>query len=56
MNKKVIAGAVIALAAGIAAFIYNRKRDRINESAADLYNATKDSVSDLGRDIEHSFS
>jgi len=37
MNKKVMTGVIIALAAGITAFIYNRKKNRLNMAAADAY-------------------
>ena len=38
MSKKVITGAVIALAAGIAAYFYNRNRSRINDLGDDKIN------------------
>jgi len=56
MNKRIITGAVIALAAGIAAFIYRRNRSRINEAAADAYNTTKDAVEYAAGEVENTFS
>jgi hypothetical protein len=56
MNKRIITGAVIALAAGLAAFIYNRKRNRLNEAAADAYNAMDNAIDITERETEHSFS
>ena len=56
MNKKVITGAVIVLAAGIAAFIYKRNRNRINEAAADAYNTTKDVMEHAAGEVENAFS
>jgi len=56
MNKRIITGAVIALAAGIAAFIYRRNRNRINEVAADTYNATKDAMDYAAGEVENAFS
>jgi len=56
MNGKIITGAVLALAAGVAAFIYNRNRHRINDTAADLYNATRDAVDYTKNDIETAIS
>jgi hypothetical protein len=56
MNKRIITGAVIALAAGIAAFIYRRNRSRINEAAADAYNTTKDAMDYAAGEVENAFS
>jgi hypothetical protein len=56
MNKRIITGAVIALAAGIAAFIYRRNRNRINEAAADAYKTTKDAVEYAAGEVENTFS
>lgn len=56
MNKRVIAGAVIALAAGITAFIYNRRKNRLNKAATDAYNAMDDAIDITERETEHSFS
>jgi hypothetical protein len=56
MNKKIITGAVIALAAGITAFIYNRRRNRLNEAAANVYNSTDDAINIIERKTEHVFS
>ena len=56
MSKKVITGAVIALAAGIAAYFYNRNRSRVNEAAANAYNAVDEAIGDTRDKVEHSFS
>ncbi len=56
MNKKAITGAVIALAAGIVAFIYTRKRNRINEAAANAYNELEDAINRTERETENAFS
>jgi len=56
MSKKVITGAVIALAAGIAAYFYNRNRSKINEAAADAYNVADEAINGIKDDLEHSFS
>jgi len=56
MNKRMITGAVIALAAGIAEFIYRRNRSRINEAAADAYNTTKDTMDYAAGEVENAFS
>jgi hypothetical protein len=56
MNKRIITGAVIALAAGLAAFIYKRNRSRINETAADAYNTTKDAMNYAAGEVENAFS
>lgn len=44
MTKKIIAGTAIALAAGIAAFIYRRNKNKIDEASADAYNALSDTM------------
>jgi hypothetical protein len=56
MNKKMITGAMIVLAAGIAAFIYNRRRNRLNEAAADSYNELSDALKKTENETEHIFS
>ena len=56
MNKRIITSAVIVLAAGIAAFIYRRNRNRINEVAADAYNTTKDAMEHAAGEVENAFS
>jgi hypothetical protein len=56
MNKRIIAGAIIALTAGIAAFIYQRNRSKINEAAADAYNTTKDAMEHAAGEVENAFS
>ena len=56
MNKKVIAGAVIALAAGLATFIYKKNKNRINAAAADAYNKTSDAVNHLEEKAENMYS
>ncbi len=56
MAKKVIAGAVIALAAGVAAFIYRRNKSKINEVAAEAYNGLSEATH-IGEDkLENAFS
>ena len=56
MAKKVIAGAAIALVAGIAAFIYRRNKSKIDEAAAEAYNGLSDTVH-IGEDrLENAFS
>ena len=56
MNKKILAGAVIALAAGIATFIYNRNRNRVNDAAADAYSKTNDAINHLEEKVENIYS
>jgi len=56
MNKKLIAGAMIALAAGIATFIYKKNRNKINDVAADAYNKTNDVINHLGEKAENLYS
>jgi len=56
MNRKVIAGAAIALAAGIAAYIYNRKRNRLNVAAEDAYDKMNDIMDNVETKTESIFS
>ncbi|MBV9960626.1 MAG: hypothetical protein JO072_00135 [Parafilimonas sp.] len=44
MNKRIITGAVIALAAGIAAYIYKRKRNKLSTAAEDAYDTMNDTL------------
>jgi hypothetical protein len=45
MSKKIITGAVIALAAGLATYIYRKNRSKINEVASNTYDKMNDAVS-----------
>ncbi|MFT4155787.1 hypothetical protein [Parafilimonas sp.] len=56
MNKKVIAGAVVALAAGIATFIYRRNKNKIDEYASDAYNELGDEMRVTEDRLETAFS
>lgn len=56
MSKKLIAGTVIALAAGIAAFIYNKNRNRINAAAEDAYDTMNDTLGHIQKKTENIFS
>ncbi|HEY2726786.1 MAG TPA: hypothetical protein VGI61_06410 [Parafilimonas sp.] len=56
MNKKIIAGAVIALAAGVAAFIYNKRRHRIRDAAEDAYDTMDNAIYSTERQTENIFS
>jgi hypothetical protein len=56
MNKKIIAGAVIALAAGVAAYIYSKKRNKISDAAEDIYDITDDTIYSVKRQTENIFS
>ena len=56
MNKKVIAGSLIILAAGIATYFYNKRRNKISSIASDTYNTMDDVFGDIEDKTEHSFS
>ena len=56
MNKKVVTGAVIALAAGIAAYIYNRRRNKLDAVAEDSYNKMNDILERTESATENIFS
>lgn len=55
MNKKVVTGALIALA-GLAAFVYACRKNRINEAAANAYHATKQAVLKSQGKIKNAFA
>ena len=55
MNKKIITGAILALAAGIAAFVYNRRRNRLS-TTADSYNSMDNAMYNTGDQTEQNFS
>ncbi len=42
MNKKLITGAIVALAAGLATYFYKRRRNRLSMVASDTYNTMDD--------------
>jgi hypothetical protein len=44
MNKKIVTGAIIAIAAGLATFFYRRRRNRLSAVAADTYNTMDDTL------------
>ncbi len=50
MNKKLIA--VIALAAGIAAYVYNKKKNKINEVAEDAYDTMHHTLNNIQKKTE----
>jgi uncharacterized protein (UPF0333 family) len=56
MSKKFMTGAVIALAAGIATYLYRRNRDKINAAAANAYNAASESLNIAEEKAEQYFS
>jgi len=60
MNKKLIAGTILVLAAGIATYIYNRKKNRLSTEAADAYDSIDDTMDNtmngIENQIEHTFS
>ena len=56
MSKKFMTGAVIALAAGIATYFYRKNRNRINDAAANAYNAASESLSMAEDKAEQFFS
>ncbi len=44
MNKNIITGAIVALAAGIAVYIYNKKKSRLSTIASDTYDKMNDTL------------
>lgn len=56
MSRKIVTGAVIALAAGLAAFIYKRNKSKINEAAEDAYDDFSDGIEFAESKTENLFS
>ena len=56
MNRKIVTGAIIALAAGIAAVLYKRNRNKIDDAAADAYDKVSDGIEYSEEKIESIFS
>jgi len=56
MNRKIIAGAVVALAAGIATYFYNKNRKKVNAAAADAYHTASESLHLAKEKAEQFFS
>jgi len=44
MNKKIVTGAIIAIAAGLATFFYRRRRNRLSAVASGTYNTMDDTL------------
>ena len=42
MKKKIITGALVAVAAGLATYFYRRRKNRLNTVASDTYDAMDD--------------
>ncbi len=57
MNKKnIITGAMIALAAGLATFFYQKRRNKLSTAASDAYNTMDDTMNKVERQTENAFS
>ncbi len=55
-NKTIITSALIALAAGIAVYVYNKRRNSISNSAEDAYDIMSDTIDSTERQTENLFS
>ena len=55
MNKKLITGAVIALAAGLVTFFVNKRRKKLSAVASDAYNTANGTMNYLERKTENAF-
>lgn len=42
MKKKIITGAIVAIAAGLATYFYRRRKNRLSVVASDTYNTMDD--------------
>ncbi len=56
MTKKIITGAVLALAAGVATYFYRKNKNRINEAASNAYDKVNDAVNYTEDKAENIFS
>ena len=56
MNKKIMTGALIALAAGVAAFFYNKRKSKLSMAASDAYNTMDKNINRVERKTENAFS
>jgi uncharacterized protein (UPF0333 family) len=56
MAKKIITGAMIALAAGLATYFYRKNRNKINEAASDAYGKMSDAINYTEDKAENMFS
>jgi hypothetical protein len=55
MNKKVVTGALIAIAAGLATFFYRRRRNRLSAVASDTYHTANDTLRSVEDKTENFF-
>jgi uncharacterized protein (UPF0333 family) len=56
MAKKIITGAVIAFAAGLATYFYRKNKNKINEAASDAYAKMSDAINYTEDKAENIFS
>lgn len=56
MSKKIIAGAVIALVAGVAAYMYNKNKSKIDDAAADAYDTMNEAMNNAEKETRNIFS
>ena len=56
MNKKMITGAMIALAAGLTAFFYNKRKRKLSTIASDAYNTMDNTMNYVERKTENALS
>jgi hypothetical protein len=56
MAKKIITGAVIAIAAGLATYFYRKNKSKVNEVASDAYDKMNDVVNYAQDKTESIFS
>jgi hypothetical protein len=56
MNKKLITGAVLALAAGLATFFIAKRRRKLSAVASDAYDTANNTMNYMERKTENAFS
>jgi len=55
MNKKIVTGAIIAIAAGLATFFYRRRKNRLSIAASDTYDTMSDAFKSTEKKVEDYF-
>ena len=56
MSKKIIVGAVSELAAGVAAYFYNKNKSKIDEAAADAYDTMNEALNNTEKEVKNILS
>ena len=55
MNKKIVTGAIIAIAAGLATYFYRKRRNKLSTVASDTYNTMDNTLRSVEDKTENFF-